>query len=256
MKDGSVQMTITGHLAKRSWIEEHEELVEYLQNFSIFDEIGFKLWEHPFIFKEVMKRPHSRILDIGMGHGSISWVLSRHGHQVVGVDQYESCWEKLREIQAETGLKCVNGDARNLEMFQDAEFDIALLVSVIEHIPSNTIWCEKRHVWKTGKMLRQEMPEKMQVISEAVRVVRPGGLVIITSDIYPDYPPDMNISWRDMLGIEEMDRDILHDWPDLCFSGSSSHKGRVVSVGIMIEKNGDNAHQQILRRARDLKYAG
>ena len=248
MDDYKGQMTVAGYLPKRYWIRENANMVKYLGQYQVFKEIGFKLWEHPFVFSEVMKRPKGKILDIGMGHGSISWVLKEHGFQIVGIDNYESCWTQLKEEQEKTGIQCINGDARNLSMFGNNEFDIALLISVIEHIPSNTIWCEKRQKLKTGEMLHQEMPEKLKVIAEAVRVVKPGGVVVITSDIYLDFPPDMNISWREMLGIENIDRDVIHDWADLYIQDSPHHKGRTLSVGVIIEKHRKDAHTEILNR--------
>ena len=130
----------------------------------------------------------------------------------------------------------MNGDARDMSMIPDNIFDIALLISVIEHIPSNTIYCEKRQAWKSGEMLKAENPEKQRVISEMNRVVKPGGVSLITTDMYLDYPQDMNLSWVDLLGLPGVERDDLTTTDDLFIVDDPLHKGRVAPVGIVIEK--------------------
>jgi len=87
-------------------------------------------------------------------------------------------------------------------------------------------------------MLRAEVPEKRKVIAEALRVVKPGGVVIITSDIYLDYPPGMNISWREMLGLGGIDVTDIGDASDLYISDNPIHKGRILPVGLVLEKSG------------------
>jgi len=229
--------TASGYFATRKWCKENAQIIRYLQSHTDLYMQGGRFWEYPFVFKRVMERPGSRIVDIGIGEGVLASILSEHGHHVIGVDNYDSCWGDLKRTMDKTGVPCVNADARNLSVFKDEQFDIALLISVIEHIPSNTIWCEKKKTTKTGRMLSEEMPEKLKVITEALRVVRSNGLVILTSDIYLDYPPDMNISWQELIGVEGIDRENFSDLKEIYLSDNPIHKGRVVPVGIVIEKN-------------------
>ena len=197
---------------------------------------GTRYWEYPFAFSLVMEKPGSKILDIGIGRGIFASILKEHGHDVVGVDNYESCWSSMKEVMDKTGITCIHADARDLNPIGDGEFDIALLISMIEHVPSNTIFCEKRQTIKTGAMLEAEIPQKLKVISEAVRVVRPGGIVVITSDIYIDYPAEMNLSWRKMLGLPGIDREDVNDLNDAYLYDNPIHKGRILPVGVVIKK--------------------
>ncbi len=236
---GGGHLKTKGCFAERSWCRENRRIIRYLLG---FEELrikmhGTRFWEYPFAFKEVMKRPKSRIVDIGIGRGAFASVLVKNGHQVVGVDNYGSCWSVTRDQREKEGIDYIDADARNLAI-QDGQFDLALLISMIEHVPSNTIFCEKRRTVKTAEMLRAEVPEKRKVIAEALRVVKPGGVVIITSDIYLDYPPGMNISWREMLGLGGIDVTDIGDASDLYISDNPIHKGRILPVGLVLEKSG------------------
>lgn len=230
-----------GYYATRKWCRENAKLIRLLQSYPDLYMHGGRFWEYPFVFKLLMERPESRIIDIGIGEGVFASILAKHGHQVIGVDNYASCWRDLNNTLVKTGIPSVNADARNLGMFKDEQFDIALLISVIEHIPSNTIWCENRKITKTGDLLREEVPQKLRAISETLRVVKPGGLVIITSDIYLDYPPDMNISWKELLGVKGIDREVFNDLNEIYLNDNPIHKGRELSVAIVIEKHGNSA---------------
>jgi len=230
------QLKITGHVAKRSWCRDNQETIRYLQSFTDLNMNNTRFWEYPFVFTKIKERPTSKIIDIGCGKGTFASVLSTCGYSVVGADNYDSCWKDMAEDMARTGLLFINSEAGNLKEFSDGEFDIALLISVIEHIPSNTIWCEKRQQVKTAAMLAGETPKKIKVISEALRVTKPGGFLIITSDLYLDYPMDMNISWRNLLGVEGLSINDFYDTSDLYIVDNPIHKGRVLPLGIVIKK--------------------
>jgi len=237
--------------ALRSWCRTHAPLIRELQSFANLDMQGTRFWEYPFALKHILERPKSNILDIGIGQGIFATILSRLDYRVTGVDNYESCWNQLKSTLGRTGIECVHGDARNLTMFDEATFDIALLISIIEHIPSNTIWCEKRKTAKTGDMLKAENGEKSRVVEEAIRVVKPGGKVIITSDVYLDYPQAMNISWKELLGISGIDREDITVWDDLYICDYPIHKGRVLPVAVTIEKLQSAADMELPNRLED-----
>jgi SAM-dependent methyltransferase len=230
------KLMISGYLAKRSWCLENQQTIRYLQSFSNLYMNDTRFWEYPFVFTNIKGRSQSKIIDIGCGQGTFAKILSMQGHRVIGVDNYESCWKDMENDLTKTGLRFANSDARDLKEFSDGEFDIALLISVIEHIPSNTIYCEKNRVPKTAAMLAAENPAKLAAISEALRVLKPNGLLIMTSDLYLDYPMDMNISWHELLGLEGLDIKDVSDARDLFISDNQIHKGRIMPVGFIIEK--------------------
>lgn len=231
MVQGQVEFCIS----TRSWCVTNGEIIRYLLQFPDLGMSGTRYWEYPFVFKEVMKRPNSRILDMGIGRGVFASILKSQGQQVFGVDTFEGEWSKYEKRFKDNGIRVINADCRKLPI-KAGEFDITLLISVIEHVPSNTIFCEKRRVTKTGEMLRAENPEKINVIKEAFRVIKPGGVLILTSDIYLDHPTDMNISWRDLIGVEGLDRCDVKDLSDVYVVDNPIHKGRVCNVGLVFKK--------------------
>jgi ubiquinone/menaquinone biosynthesis C-methylase UbiE len=104
--------------------------------------------------------PGERILDVGCGSGVVTRDAARRvapGGMVVGLDPSPALLTVAREIadQESVGglIQWREGDARSLP-FGDGEFDAALAVTSLAHIPGGE-----------------------QAIPEMVRVVRPGGRV-------------------------------------------------------------------------------
>jgi 2-polyprenyl-6-hydroxyphenyl methylase/3-demethylubiquinone-9 3-methyltransferase len=77
--------------------------------------------------------PHSRILDVGCGNGSLSNEFAKRGHRVVGIDLADSgiCIARQNysgrfEIEA--------ADAGVLDRLREEPFDLVYSVEVIEHL--------------------------------------------------------------------------------------------------------------------------
>jgi SAM-dependent methyltransferase len=127
--------------------------------------------ELPETMRELAARPGERVLDLASPK-LLAVVLARAGMDVVSVDQLESeidAWGKL--TAGEPGLELKVADGRELP-FEDASFDHAYSVSVLEHIPE---------------------PGDEQALRELARVTRPGGRVVITLPHATAYRED----WRD-----------------------------------------------------------
>ena len=68
-----------------------------------------------------------KILDIGSGYGSVSWLLKKQGHKVTSLDiKNKSCTEEIKPI-------IYNGKEIP---FKDKSFDVALLITVLHHTPN------------------------------------------------------------------------------------------------------------------------
>ena len=95
--------------------------------------------------------PPAKVLEIGCGTGNVSSFLARKGYLVTGCEYYteaiDIAWPGFLKIQ---------GDASNLP-FEDNSFDVVGLFDVIEHFHDDTI-----------------------PLREAVRVVREGGIIVVT----------------------------------------------------------------------------
>jgi len=101
------------------------------------------------------------VLDVGTGTGVIALMLAEMGHKVTGIDLAEEMLVRARKKAEQMGIP-VNfllGDAENIP-FNDGAFDIVI----------------NRHVFWT-------MPDPERAAAEWVRVLKPGGkLVIIDGD--------------------------------------------------------------------------
>ena len=93
-----------------------------------------------------------RVLDIGCGIGAYVRKLEQNGAQAFGVDVE---FERLREGAKQSPLQLAQAVSEQLP-FHTGTFDMALLHEVIEHVQDDRT-----------------------TVSEALRVVRPGGRVII-----------------------------------------------------------------------------
>jgi SAM-dependent methyltransferase len=107
-------------------------------------------------------RPGERVLDVGCGSGVVLRDLARRvGPQgcAVGVEYNAAFLPIARELAEQEGLteriELHQGDARALP-FSDGEFDLALAVTVLRHIPGAD-----------------------RAVAQMTRVVRPGGRVAV-----------------------------------------------------------------------------
>jgi len=112
--------------------------------------------------------PSGRILEVGVGTG-ISLPLYKRRHQIVGIDLSPDMLDRARKRVARLGASNVEAliemDAANLA-FDDASFDVAVAMYVMTVVP-----------------------DPQRVLAEMVRVVRPGGHVVLVNHFSVDKGP-------------------------------------------------------------------
>jgi ubiquinone/menaquinone biosynthesis C-methylase UbiE len=98
---------------------------------------------------------HASVLDIGCGTGRWSRRYLQLGHRPVGLDATQG----MLRLATATGLACplIVAHAQRLP-FRDSSFELASAVTVVQHIPSS---------------------DQRDVLKEMVRVLRPGGHLIL-----------------------------------------------------------------------------
>jgi SAM-dependent methyltransferase len=97
----------------------------------------------------------SRFLDVGCGTGFHIARLRERGFDVVGIEPGEEL--RRRALANNPGAVVEDGDIENLA-FPDASFDGVLAIEVIRHVPNPP-----------------------RAVAEVARVLRPGGMAIITA---------------------------------------------------------------------------
>jgi ubiquinone/menaquinone biosynthesis C-methylase UbiE len=103
---------------------------------------------------EIEFPPQARVLEVGCGTGAVCRVLTSEPHvgEVIGVDPSPYLVDRARELSADTAkITYQEADGKSLP-FEDASFDAVILHTILTHVPG-----------------------PKQVLSEAHRVLRPGG---------------------------------------------------------------------------------
>jgi len=100
----------------------------------------------------------ARILEVGAGTGRYSIALAKEGYEVTAIELLENNLEVLREnAQGIANLQAFQGDALDLDKWQDNTFDVTLVLGPMYHL------YEKEQVHKA--------------IDEAIRVTKKGGVI-------------------------------------------------------------------------------
>lgn len=108
-----------------------------------------------------------RVLDFGCGAGRLSNALAEHVDQVVGIDIAESMVEKARKIaRFPDRIEFVHYDGTRLP-FPDCSFDSAVSLIVLQHARPAV---------------------QMAALLELLRVVRPGGVLVLQIPSEPRLP--------------------------------------------------------------------
>ena len=101
----------------------------------------------------------SRVLEVGAGTGRYSITLAKEGMKVTAVELVESNLAILREnSRGIENLESCQGDATDLGGFADSSFDVTLLLGPMYHL--------------------YESEEVNRAIDEAIRVTKPGGVLL------------------------------------------------------------------------------
>lgn len=114
---------------------------------------------HKYLAKIELEKPKSqiKILDVGAATGRYSVPLAEEGYDVTAVELVK---HNLARLKAKgSSVKAYQGNAMKLKRFEDNSFDLVLVFGPMYHL--------------------HEKEEKLKALSEAKRVVRPGGIILV-----------------------------------------------------------------------------
>jgi len=119
----------------------------------VIDQLQNRIWSRTL--NDCSFSQGARALDVGCGTGR--WVrrLEEHGLSVVGIDQSSEMLSLARKRGTLSAM--VSGEVQNLP-FPDKSFEWVSAVTVVQHIPPQ---------------------EQVRALSEMVRVLRPGGYLLL-----------------------------------------------------------------------------
>ncbi len=100
------------------------------------------------------------ILEVGAGTGRYSIALAKEGYSVTAVELVSHNLDVLKsKLDGTEPITAVQGNALDLSVFQDQSFDLTMLLGPMYHLYTSE--------------------DKIQALSEAVRVTKPGGYILV-----------------------------------------------------------------------------
>ncbi len=143
-----------------SYLEEH---------YSNYDEEGRLLSQHgqveylttmKYIRDCLSKVSEPSILEVGAGTGRYSVTLAKQGYRVSAVELVAHNLALLKaKLDGSEPITAMQGNALDLSVFPDASFDLTMLLGPMYHLYTRE--------------------DKIQALSEAVRVTKPGGYILV-----------------------------------------------------------------------------
>ena len=111
-------------------------------------------------FIEKYLNKNAKILEIGAGTGAYSIYYAKKGYDVSSVELVDRNLEVLnKKITPDMNIKTYQGNAVNLDMFDDGIFDLTLCLGPLYHL--------------------FDIEGMNKAISECVRVTKPGGIIFL-----------------------------------------------------------------------------
>ncbi|MEK7616814.1 MAG: class I SAM-dependent methyltransferase [Patescibacteria group bacterium] len=116
---------------------------------------------HLELFTWVWEEAPKKILEIGVGTGSMSIFFSYLGLDVTGLDNDQDILKKARNLSKKLNgkAKFIHGNAFNLP-FKDKSFDVVLSQGLLEHFQDDEIFKLLDEQLRVGKVVILSVPNK------------------------------------------------------------------------------------------------
>ncbi len=153
-------------------------------------EVPLRKWEYvnAILFSDILSKPRSiNILEAGSGCSVFTPFLAKNGFTV---HEFDIGYEKMREsrnykMNIADKVSEYTMNLMDIE-FDDEEFDIIFSLSAIEHV-------------NAGRYADPSLPFDVgdsKAMAELERVLKPGGILVLTTDFAEKYYPPPGL-WKD-----------------------------------------------------------
>lgn len=113
-----------------------------------------------YIHECISNITNPKILEVGAGTGRYSIALAKEGYHVTAVELVKHNLDILKsKLDGSELVEAFQGNALDLKMLPDKSFDITMLLGPMYHLYT--------------------MEDKIQAMSEAIRVTKPGGYILV-----------------------------------------------------------------------------
>lgn len=167
-----------------------------------------KYWEYPWLLGNLQLEPGMRVLDAGCGTAPMQYAMARLGCDVAGVDPNEGVeWHGIdRGLARRFGCR-IEYRVASIEKidFPDNTFDRVSCASVIEHCRVVPL--------ADGRMVPLTDDDRAlhrRMMAELVRVLKPGGLLVLTTDYYvprDNCLAESNVDIANLFAVDGADRE-------------------------------------------------
>lgn len=144
-----------------------------------------KYWEYPWVLTNLDFKPEMKILDAGCGRAPLQYFLAEAGVIVSGIDPNEGVgWHGIDRRLAKKYNLDIDYRVEGMEKisYENNTFDRVLNVSVIEHCRANAVKNETETAHS-----KEDLALQASMMQEMKRVLKPGGLLVLTTDLnFPD----------------------------------------------------------------------
>ena len=152
---------------------------------------GVRDWEYGTLLGALMAFPERSgwgALDVGSGNSTFPRYLVESGNcaHMTTLDleyAFEKQKERTRVRDEEAGITRVEGSMLDLP-FEDASFDLVTCISAIEHLDGSLSQHLKDPEANPHLPYDDYLERTRTAVREMARVVRPGGVLYLTSDLY------------------------------------------------------------------------
>lgn len=174
---------------RRNWAYAGETSPKHACGPARFDPTWARHWRAQYFLAALKETQSQQIIDIGCGP-VYPTIFAREGIEVYAIDISTEAIEQVKAVAEKWGVDhLIHAEDANAHLlpYQDSCFDAAVIGELLEHVPD---------------------PEN--ILAEAIRVVKPGGIIIASTPIGRHHYDPMHMQIFDDESMQELCSQVSH----------------------------------------------